>query len=203
MQGLPSRTWQLLSENIARFLRWFTRPSARFGWGVIALAGLSVGAVLPMGFKSFVEATNDTDFCVSCHEMRWVDREYRNSSHYRNRTGVEVTCSDCHVPEAGWPMMVRKVLAARDLYHSLLGSIDTEEKFEAKRLELARMVWRYMRDSGSRECRNCHAFPSMDSGAQSRRAREKHAEAREARKTCIDCHKGVAHKLPRDHDEDD
>jgi len=33
---------------------------------------------------------------------------------------------------------------------------------------------------------------------QDRVARKKHARAREEGKTCIDCHKGVAHELPEE-----
>jgi nitrate/TMAO reductase-like tetraheme cytochrome c subunit len=55
----------------------------------------------------------------------------------------------------------------------------------------------------SRECRNCHSYHAMDFTKQSRRAAEKMRKGLEAGKTCIDCHKGIAHKLPADYDDDD
>ena len=65
-----------------------------------------------------------------------------------------------------------------------------------KRLQLAQNVWRAMKETDSRECRNCHQLDSMDLEEQDRSARKKHAKAEEKGKTCIDCHKGIAHSLP-------
>ncbi|PMR77099.1 NapC/NirT family cytochrome c [Billgrantia endophytica] len=68
--------------------------------------------------------------------------------------------------------------------------------FEGKRLELAQRVWRTMERTDSRECRNCHDFEYMDYMDQSERALQRHLQGEAEGKTCIDCHKGVAHKLP-------
>ena len=85
--------------------------------------------------------------------------------------------------------------------------MDTPEKFEAKRLELAQNVWRAMKKTNSRECRNCHNFGSMDLERQEERSAERHdphvwevLDGNEPTKTCIDCHKGIAHKLPEGYD---
>jgi cytochrome c-type protein NapC len=51
-----------------------------------------------------------------------------------------------------------------------------------------------MKAADSAECRNCHRFDKMDLSKQKKRARVKHEEAIEDHITCIDCHKGVAHK---------
>jgi hypothetical protein len=49
----------------------------------------------------------------------------------------------------------------------------------------------------SLECRNCHDYDYMDFTRQSPRAQYMHARFVETReKTCIDCHKGIAHLLP-------
>ncbi|MCB1717705.1 MAG: NapC/NirT family cytochrome c, partial [Candidatus Competibacteraceae bacterium] len=49
----------------------------------------------------------------------------------------------------------------------------------------------------SLECRNCHDFEYMDFTRQSKRAEEAHARGLAGGdKTCIDCHKGIAHELP-------
>ncbi|NGZ27688.1 MAG: cytochrome c-type protein NapC, partial [Magnetococcales bacterium] len=41
------------------------------------------------GFHWALEATNTETFCISCHEMEEnVYREYQNTIHYSNRTGV-------------------------------------------------------------------------------------------------------------------
>ena len=97
--------------------------------------------------------------------------------------------------------MVRKVQASGELWGKLIGTIDTPEKFEARRLELATHVWDLMKSTDSRECRNCHSFEAMDFEAQRPRAWEKmepvvHGTDLSGGTTCIDCHKGIAHKLP-------
>ena len=59
-----------------------------------------------------------------------------------------------------------------------------------------------MQASDSRECRNCHSYEAMDFHKQSPRGAEKMQAAMEKGKTCIECHKGIAHKLPEDFEED-
>jgi len=64
---------------------------------------------------------------------------------------------------------------------------------------MAKREWARMKESDSIGCRNCHSFEAMDLGEQDKLGQNKHAEAQGEGKTCIDCHKGVAHKLPRLH----
>ncbi len=97
---------------------------------------------------------------------------------------------------------MRKIQASNELLHKALGTIDTREKFEAKRLKLAGNVWRAMEKTDSRECRNCHHFEFMDFTEQGRRAVKAHSEGLDSGMTCIDCHKGIAHELPDMHDVD-
>lgn len=161
------------------------------------IASVAVGALLWIGFTAALEYTNTTEFCISCHEMeRTVYQEYKQSVHYTNPSGVRAECADCHVPKEFAPKIVRKVLAVNDVYHTILGSIDTPEKFADKRLDLAERVWAYMKASDSRECRSCHSFDAMNISKQAPRPQEKHPTAIKDGKTCLDCHMGVAHKLP-------
>ncbi len=168
----------------------------------ILLIGIVLGIVLWSGFNAGMEATNTETFCsTSCHEMEVnVYAEYMDTNHYVNRTGVRTTCPDCHVPKEAIPKFVRKLQASRELYHHLLGTIDTPEKFDAERMELAGNVWRNMKDTDSRECRNCHESLSMDYDKQEPRSAKRHEQAEEQGLTCIDCHKGIAHKLPAEYD---
>lgn len=183
--NLIKRGWQALK-----------RPSRR-SLGALVGVGFVAGIVFWGGFNTAMEATNTEAFCISCHEMEEnVYREYQNTIHYANRTGVRATCPDCHVPKEWHHKVVRKIKASNELLHKVLGTIDTPDKFEAKRLELARNVWRAMKETDSRECRNCHDYDSMDFTRQGRRAVPQHIEGFEQGKTCIDCHKGIAHSLP-------
>ena len=183
--------------------KWFWSPTSKYSWGAILVAGGIGGVVFWGGFNTFMEYTNTLQFCVSCHEMdQLVFQEYKKTIHYTNRTGVRVICSDCHVPKEWTPKLIRKIRATNELFHKILGTIDTPEKFEAKRLEMAESVWKAMKANDSQECRNCHSFEAMDFKKQQRRPREKHPEAMREGKTCIDCHKGVAHSLPEDYEKD-
>jgi nitrate/nitrite reductase NapC/NirT family c-type cytochrome len=182
---------------LARWWGALKRPSARYAAGSLLGVGVIAGIMLWGGFNTVMEATNNEQFCISCHEMEEnVYREYQNTIHYSNRSGVRATCPDCHVPKEWTHKMVRKIQASNEVWHKLLGSIDTPEKFEAKRLQLAQNVWRSMKKTDSRECRNCHDFESMDYTKQGRRGRAQHIEGFDEDKTCIDCHKGIAHSLP-------
>jgi len=184
-----SRWWKLWNRPHKWWLLWI--PTG-------GIAMFFVGILVWGGFHTAIEATNSLEFCTSCHEMSYNFEEYKQTAHYKNEYGVRAICTDCHVPKPWGPMIVRKVQATSDVYHHLLGTIDTEEKFEARRLEMAKDVWARMRASDSRECRNCHSFEAMDRSKQSHQASKKHSAKWIERtgKTCIDCHQGVAHKLP-------
>jgi len=170
--------------------------------GATVSAGLVffvVGIIFWGGFNTAMEATNTMEFCIGCHEMKDnVYKEYKTTVHYNNRSGVQATCSDCHVPDPWVHKIVRKIQASRELWHKMLGSIDTPEKFDAHRLVLAKNVWKAMKDTDSRECRNCHDFQNMDPAHQKKRAVKSHLGAMQDGNTCIDCHKGIAHTSVED-----
>ena len=164
-----------------------------------ALFFMIVGVIFWGGFNTAMEVTNTMDFCISCHEMEEnVFQEYKKTIHYTNRSGVRATCSDCHVPRPWIHKVIRKIEASNEVFHKILGTIDTPEKFDAKRLHLAKNVWHAMKDTDSRECRNCHNFDSMKPEDQKKRSRKQHATAMEDGNTCIDCHKGIAHNKVHD-----
>ncbi len=170
----------------------------------ILIFGFILGIIFWGGFNTAMEMTNTEAFCISCHEMKDnVYEEYTETIHYSNRTGVRATCPDCHVPKEWVHKIVRKVQATNELYHKMLGTIDTREKFEANRLELAKHEWARMKSVDSRECRNCHDFQSMDLDKQESRSADRHEEAMDNGFTCIECHKGIAHELPAGYDPAD
>ena len=179
--------WQLLKQ-----------PTSKYSLGSLLAVGFVAGIIFWGGFNTAMEATNTEVFCISCHEMKEnVFEEYKGTIHYTNRTGVRATCPDCHVPKDWVHKFARKVRATNELFHKIVGSVSTPEKFNAKRLQLAQNVWRSMKATDSRECRNCHEFEAMDYSVQGRRASDNHQRGFDERKTCIDCHKGIAHSLPK------
>ena len=182
-------------------------PSAKYSLMTLLVGGFIAGILFWGGFNTAMEATNTLEFCISCHEMRdTVYQEYKKTVHYQNRTGVRAICSDCHVPKDWIHKMKRKIQASGEVWGKITGSIDTPEKFEAKRLELAQHEWDRMKASDSRECRNCHSFDGMNPDKQQPRAQQPHSKATERKQTCIDCHKGIAHQKPKgmkDEDEEE
>ena len=126
-------------------------------------AGVVAGIIFWGGFNTAMEATNELGFCISCHEMRdTVYQEYKTTIHFKNPAGVRAVCSDCHVPKDWTHKIIRKVQASNELWHKIIGTIDTPEKFQAHRAALAKDVWKTMKETDSRECRNCHSNEAMD-----------------------------------------
>jgi len=183
--------------RLRRLWRALWRPSAKWSLAAIFIVGGGAGVIAWGGFNTVMEETNTLEFCISCHEMESGPyAEYKTSVHYKNASGVRAICSDCHVPKDWTAKVIRKIQASNELYHHVMGTISTPEKFEEKRLELAEHVWASMKARDSHECRNCHSYAAMDFHKQTPRAAEKMQEGIEQGKTCIDCHKGIAHKLP-------
>jgi cytochrome c-type protein NapC len=188
---------------IRRIWSYLWRPSGRLPFVIILVAGGIGGILFWGGFNWAMELTNTEQFCIGCHEMR--DNPYKElqaTIHYKNRSGVRAICSDCHVPHEWFAKVKRKIEASNEVFHKVLGTINTPEKFEANRLRLATNVWNSMKARDSLECRNCHSIAAMDPHKQSQAAQVM-ADAAKNGLTCIDCHKGIAHKLPEIPDEDE
>ncbi|MDU8923386.1 NapC/NirT family cytochrome c [Pasteurellaceae bacterium LIM206] len=179
---------------IKRFWHWFKSPS-RMAVGVVILLSALAGIIAWGGLNEAVEYTSTEEFCSQCH-MNDVVPEYRQTIHYANHSGVRAACGDCHLPHEFVPKWMRKIKAVGEVYGYFAGTIDTREKFESKRLEMAEHEWERMKANNSQECRNCHAFKAMDFSQQRPVAARMHQKAIEEGKTCIDCHKGIAHQLP-------
>lgn len=168
---------------------------------LVALALVASGAIALAAVDTVSSYTNRTEFCISCHTMQGNYEEYKETVHFKNASGVQAKCADCHVPKQFTAKMSAKLFAVKDVYHQLVGTVDTPEKFEEHRWNMASRVWARMKETDSRECRSCHDFSNMDLSAQGRSARKKHARAPMKGKTCIDCHKGIAHLLPDEPDD--
>ncbi|BCK15764.1 cytochrome C [Vibrio cholerae] len=166
--------------------------------GVVLLMGFVGGLLFWGAFNTGMEATNNEEFCSGCHAP--IVAEIQETIHYSNRSGVRAICSDCHVPHEWTDKIVRKVQASKELVAHFIGTIDTPEKFQARRAHLAEREWARLKKNDSLECRNCHQFNYMDFSEQSSRAAKQHSTAlASGEKTCVDCHKGIAHNLPDMH----
>lgn len=174
------------------------RPSVHYSLGFLSIGGFIMGILFWGGFNTALEVTNTEKFCVGCHEMREnTFAELKPTIHYTNRSGVRATCPDCHVPHEWTAKIARKIQASKEVWGKIFGTISTREKFLNHRLALAQHEWARLKANDSLECRNCHSTESMDITRQSKRAADQHQRMLfTGEKTCIDCHKGIAHELP-------
>jgi len=197
----PEKTVPSRKGWIARLWAVLWHPSTRFTLATLVIFGGVWGILFWGGFNWTMEEANRLQFCISCHEMRdTVYREYTQSIHYQNQFGVRATCPDCHVPREWFAKVRRKIQASNELWHKLLGTIDTPEKFEQHRRQLAEDVWAAMKATDSAECRGCHNVSAMDIHQMTQPAQQGMMPGLQAGLTCIDCHKGIAHHLPQTSD---
>jgi nitrate/TMAO reductase-like tetraheme cytochrome c subunit len=185
--GLLRRLWRALMS-----------PSARWSVFSLLVVGVIAGLVGTVGTQVMVQATGTNEFCGgACHSMQWVAAEHKKSTHGANRFGVGATCSDCHIPH-GYPekLWYKAVAGAKDVIAESRGVIATEELFKKERKRMAEQVWAEFRFNDSANCRVCHVFTPEALALQKGAPRKDHQNRFAEKKTCIDCHKGVAHEEP-------
>ncbi len=189
--------WRRVWENA--WIKTALRPAAYVSLAFLTLGGFVAGVIFWGAFNTALEATNTEKFCTGiCHEMRAnVFEELKGTIHFTNRSGVRARCSDCHVPHEWTNKIARKMQASNEVWGHIFGTINTREKFLDQRRPMAEREWARMKANDSLECRNCHGAESMDLSKQNPRAAAAHESLLfTGQKTCIDCHKGIAHRLP-------
>ncbi|OED50997.1 hypothetical protein ACH42_00315 [Endozoicomonas sp. (ex Bugula neritina AB1)] len=187
-----------MKKNKRRWLVFLTKPSTSLSAGLLILGGILLGGVLKTSFDLSLELTSSNAFCTSCHAMEsHALAEMQDSIHVSNRTGIVAECADCHVPQDSLGKIVRKIEGLRELYATATGKIDTPEKYEAHRQAMAEKVWADMRANDSESCRSCHVNFEQNLNEQYEWARRQHTLSIERGQTCIDCHQGIAHDLPK------
>ena len=190
-RGIASRLWQ--------------RPGRKWLLG-IPLGGFLafvLGAAALGSFNFVIHETSSTEFCYTCHSHEaFIKPEYEASSHFRNVAGVRAGCADCHLPHDNWFALTwTKAVVSLDIIPEMMGKLDTKEKYEEHRAEMAEVVWREFKENDSKYCRSCHDFGAMDLESQDRRAARRHSQAMEKGDTCIDCHWGIVHEPPEGAEE--
>ena len=84
---------------LRKLLDFLLSPTAKYSVLVLLGGGFIVGVGSVIAFDITMYATNTEEFCTSCHEMR--DNPgmlLKGTTHFKNKSGVRPTCSDCHVP---------------------------------------------------------------------------------------------------------
>ncbi|WP_221075221.1 pentaheme c-type cytochrome TorC [Agarivorans aestuarii] len=186
-----------MKNMLKKFWSIVSKPSVHLSFGFLTIGGFVAGIIFWGGFNTALEVTNTEEFCIGCHEMADnVYVELQDTVHWKNNSGVRATCPDCHVPHNWTDKIARKMQASKEVYGAIFGTINTREKFLAKRGELAQHEWDRFTANNSLECKNCHNYNSMDFDSMSERAQVQMKMAAERDQSCIDCHKGIAHELP-------
>lgn len=175
----------------------FFKPSTKLGLGVLLVLGAIGGVVAKVGFDETLHRTSTEEFCVSCHSMEGVQAELKETAHWKNEHGVAAQCADCHLPHDTIPKYMRKIQALKEVYAEATGKYDEEGSFEKHRYEMAKREWDRMSANGSAECKACHSYERMDFDKMSQEARDRMMPAAEKNQSCIDCHKGIAHHMPK------
>ncbi len=176
------------------------RPRARWAFGIPlgAVVAFFVGAAALGTFNWVIHQTSTNEFCFVCHSHQaFIRPEYEASSHFSNALGVRADCADCHLPHDWWSLVYTKIVVSADIIPELMGKLDTAEKYEAHRAEMAEAVWAQFKANDSQFCRNCHDPAAMDPEQQRPMIARIHAGLKPGGKTCVDCHRGLVHALPR------
>lgn len=182
--------------------KFWRRPTNKWLLGIPLGAFIAFGlGAIALGTTNYVlHETSSTEFCYTCHSHdAFIKPEYEASSHFINTAGVRAGCADCHLPHDNWFELVwTKAVVSLDIIPEMMGKLDTAEKYEAHRAEMAESVWRQFKDNDSKFCHSCHNVDAMDLEAQGRSTARRHTSAAEKGETCIDCHYGIVHQEPED-----
>ena len=128
---------------------------------VILLAGM----ILTAGAGFTLNATDQAEFCGSCHVMYESVRTHQQSVHAR------LSCNECHAPYTALPKMVFKTYAGtKDVYRNIAGDIP----------DVINVTDR-SRDIIKDNCINCHTMTGLN------------VAAREVKPYCTDCHRQIPH----------
>jgi cytochrome c nitrite reductase small subunit len=140
----------------------------RFGRGKVAiLVLLLVGAGLYAGMAFSMKATDQPEFCGSCHVMYEAVRTHQMSAH------AELACNECHAPDETVPKMFFKARAgAKDFYQNTLGDVFDVIHASDKTREVV-----------NQSCLNCHSMTILNVAD----------DVTEAKQYCTDCHRSVPH----------
>jgi len=110
----------------------------QMGSGKMAPIWVAVAAmaIIIAGFSlsnKVLISTSTDKYCMSCHVHPLAEQSWRLGTHYNNRTGVVVHCSDCHLPPHGQGYLAAKFRhGLTDLYGYLFKD-SSEYHWESRR----------------------------------------------------------------------
>lgn len=126
--------------------------------------GLVVGVVLAGVFAWGLNATDQRQFCASCHLMREAAVTQKKGMH------ANLACNECHAPHA---LLAKIPFKARSGFDDIVGNIAGRD--------LPVPPGKTQRDVVQQNCIACHGSVNVTVASMS------------VKPYCVDCHRSVAH----------
>ncbi len=156
-------------------------------------AGAGVLLVLILLVFAFDEFSRTETFCTSCHSMKPMGREYRESIHYSSRSGVRARCGDCHVSQnivaALWEHFMAAQMVLGEVLHDFKDPVETEKR----RPEMAFKARRWFIKTGSKTCKKCHVLEAI-MGSRAGIGAVHLDDAAKKDGNCVECHINLVHR---------
>lgn len=157
----------------------------------LLLFSIALGILLSISFNKAIEYTSSDQFCASCHVHPHVFPSWKLSTHFDNKTGIQVHCVDCHLPPKGEGYLLEKTkLGLWDVWQYVTKD-STDFNWEAKRT-----VEQAPHFTFKASCVKCHAnlFPLT----LKKEGQDAHLyySQNEAKLECTNCHLFVGHYNP-------
>lgn len=152
--------------------------------------------VVSFGTVGMEKYVSSTGFCLSCHSMKYVNHELKESSHF-GALGINPECQDCHIPPEFFSRIETHLIdGLRGMISEKRYDYSTKEKFDERRAEMAHHARVNLRKWDSSPCRSCHkrVMPSSEE------AELEHKKMQTGDFTCIDCHQNLVHEAVPEED---
>jgi len=179
------------------------KPSAKYSIIALIVVGVIVGIVGYFATQQTLHATSSDAFCMTCHRDHSLKAEVLASAHGGGSAGITVQCQDCHLPHGPFDYLLKKIIVSKDIYGFLTIDGFMDQKWlDDNRQEQADKALAHFRSNDSANCRHCHTrIYENQPDTMKRMAKMMHKnnfkKGPDNRKTCVDCHKGVAHFYPK------
>ena len=153
----------------------------RIGWVVLGLFVLGI-----IGFTGTVVATESNEFCISCHELDYAYKGWKQSTHVNNPEGVVANCVDCHAPPQLSDLVLSKVESLNEVYSHWFKPSSDPFWWQENLPRLRARARERLKDDN---CVRCHTWRFEPRSPEGKIA---HATAHEATR-CVQCHQYLVH----------
>lgn len=151
-------------------------------------AGFIICLILLKSGKAVMNYTSADKYCMSCHIHPHADQSWKLSTHYNNKSGTIVHCTQCHLPPEGDGYIFAKAKHGfKDVYGFLFKDSSEIDWAKKKQLEYAKgFVY-------ENSCLKCHQnlFP-VTLSVKGGNAHLAYISGKEPLR-CINCHLNVGH----------